>query len=336
MTCTTRELIVEVHEEEAFPNLAAEWAGLLTRSYDNRIFYTPTWHRLWWEHFGAGEAHLVTAHDDGELVGLLPLQVVAREGKRVLTLTGDFNIMDYMDGVARKDDAPEIFRALWRSATEQIRWDAIDLQHVPASSPSIAALYEVLGEDTVSAEDEEVCPVAILCSTWDGYLQMLTKKQRHEIRRKLRRAQDGVEWEWRTAKIEEDLSRDLPIFFRLHELSGREKARFMTQPMRAFFHAMTRTFLREGIVRLSIFRREGTDIAATLSFLYRDRFLLYNSGYDPAQAAHSPGIAAVSHAMQDAIDAGAAAFDFLSGDEPYKYQFGATNTHTCRVRAERG
>jgi CelD/BcsL family acetyltransferase involved in cellulose biosynthesis len=160
---------------------------------------------------------------------------------------------------------------------------------------------------------------------------MLTKKQRHEIRRKLRRAQEGVAWEWRTARSEEDLERDMPVFFHLHELSAREKARFMTEDMRTFFKAMTRHFLREGQVRLSVFNREGVDIAATLSFLYRDRFLLYNSGYDPAHAAHSPGIAAVSHAMQDAIAEKAVAFDFLSGDEPYKYQFGATNTHTCKV-----
>jgi CelD/BcsL family acetyltransferase involved in cellulose biosynthesis len=110
----------------------------------------------------------------------------------------------------------------------------------------------------------------------------------------------------------------------------------MTADMRQFFYAMAREFLRQGILRLSVFRREGADIAATLSFLYRDRFLLYNSGYDPAHAAHSPGIASVSHAVQDAIEAGAAAFDFLSGDEPYKYQFGATNTHTCRITVERG
>jgi CelD/BcsL family acetyltransferase involved in cellulose biosynthesis len=39
--------------------------------------------------------------------------------------------------------------------------------------------------------------------------------------------------------------------------------------------------------------------------------------------------------MQDAIEDRAVAFDFLSGNEPYKYQLGATDTHTSRVAVDR-
>lgn len=332
MTCTAPSLAVEVLGEDAFPSIAPEWESLLDRSYDNRIFLTPTWHRLWWDHFGSGEAHLVTCRDEqAALTGILPLMIRDDAGERVLTLTGSPDVMDYIDGAAVKDSANEILRSLWRLALDELRWDRLELRHVPSASPLIPALHDVTGDDGFSVQDDEVCPVAILCSSWDGYLQMLSKKQRHEIRRKLRRAQEGVEWSWRTARSEQDLERDLPVFFRLHELSAREKARFMTPDMRTFFESMARVFLRDGVLRLSIFTREGVDIAASLSFLYRERYLLYNSGYDPGYAAHSPGIAAVAHAMQDAIEDKAVAFDFLSGDEPYKYQFGATNTHTCRV-----
>ncbi len=268
---------------------------------------------------------------DGALQGVLPLQAVERDGRRLLTLTGDFNVMDYMDGVAEKEHALEIFQAMWRQALDDLRPDGVELRHVPSSSPLIRALADVGGESALQVKDDEVCPVAILCSSLDGYLQMLSKKQRHEIRRKLRRAQDGVEWDWRTAATEADLERDMPVFFRLHELSGKEKARFMTSDMREYFCAMAREHLRQGLLRLSVFRRDGVDIEATMSFLYRERYLLYNSGYDPAYAANSPGIASVSHAIKSAIEESAVAFDFLSGDEPYKYQFGATNTHTCRV-----
>jgi CelD/BcsL family acetyltransferase involved in cellulose biosynthesis len=109
----------------------------------------------------------------------------------------------------------------------------------------------------------------------------------------------------------------------------------MTPGMRQFFAALALTLGEEDILRLSVLRRDGVDIATTMSFFYRDRYLLYNSGYDPSYAAYSPGIAAVALTMQDAIREGAVAFDFLSGDEPYKYQFGASNTYTCRVEAQK-
>lgn len=335
MTCAT-DAPVQILPDSEFDRLAPEWDQLLARSYDNRLFLTSVWHRVWRRHFASDEAYLVTARDaEGILTGLLPLQMEERAGKRVLTLTGDWNVMDYMDALAVKGNAREILGSLWEQALSDLEWDELSLRHVPSGSPLLDALEDVAGSWNFEAGQDEVCPVALLCSSWDGYLETLSKKQRHEIRRKMRRAQEGATWEWRRVETVQDLDRDLPVFFRLHEASAREKQRFMTERMRAYFRSLAETMLDEGYLRLNVFEREGQDIAATFSFLYRDRYLLYNSGYDPSQSAHSPGIAAVALSMKDAIEEKAGAFDFLSGDEPYKYQFGATNTFTCRATVTR-
>lgn len=329
---------VEILGQEAFFELSDEWESLLQRSHDNRIFYTPEWHRIWWRHFGQGRPFVFALQDeDCGLQAVLPLQVVRRGGARVLTLLGDHNVADYMDGIAEKHEAQGQLSVLWGEALVDLEWDRVELRHVPASSPLVPALQTSAGERRleVQVEPDEVSPVAILCSNWEGYLQMLTKKQRHEIRRKLRRAQEGALWEWRTVRTHDDLDRDLAVFFRLHEASARDKMRFMTPEMEGYFRALAADFLQRGYLRLSVFRRDGVDLAAVMAFAYRGRYLLFNSGYDPAHAAYSPGIAAVVHTMQDAIAEKAVAFDFLSGDEPYKYQFGAANTHTVRVKVTR-
>ncbi len=335
MTCAT-DVPVEVRDDTEFDRVAPEWDSLLAQSYDNRLFLTSIWHRVWRQHFASSEAYLVSSRNaDGELTGLLPLQIEVQDGKRILTLSGDWNVMDYMDGLALKGQAREVLRSLWEGALREVRWDALSLRHVPSGSPLLDALEDVASGTQFEAGQDDVCPVALLCSSWDGYLQMLSKKQRHEIRRKLRRAQEGAEWNWRRVETVADLDRDLPIFFQLHEASAREKQRFMTQAMRDYFRSLSEAMLELGYLRLNVFSREGQDIAATMSFLYRDRYLLYNSGYDPAHSAHSPGIAAVALSMQDAIEEKAGVFDFLSGDEPYKYQFGATNTFTCKATVSR-
>lgn len=336
MTCIAPCPGVELLDQSAFTTLAGEWNGLLARSYDNRLFFTPDWHRLWWHQFGDGEASVFAFRTDGDLRAVLPLQVRVVDGRRTVSLAGDPEVTDYMDATADRAEAPELLASLWECAFQELAPERIVLRHVPSSSPLIGVTRdaaEARGLHVTLAQDT-VCPVAILCSTWDGYLQTLTKKQRHEVRRKLRRAQDGAQWEWVTAQSADDLDRMLPAFFRLHELSAHEKARFMTPEIRSFFGAVARHLLAADRLRLSIFRRDGADLAATMSFVYRDRYLLYNSGYDPAGAAHSPGIAAVAHAMQDAIAEEAVAFDFLSGDEPYKYQMGGQDTLTCVLVAE--
>jgi CelD/BcsL family acetyltransferase involved in cellulose biosynthesis len=64
-----------------------------------------------------------------------------------------------------------------------------------------------------------------------------------------------------------------------------------------------------------------------LGFVYNDRLLVYNSGYDPTNYAElSPGIVLTSHIIEDAIRRGMRIFDFLQGDEIYKYRFGARDT----------
>lgn len=338
MSCTAPCPGLEILDQRAFIDHPDKWDDLLLRSYDNRFFLTSIWQRAWWDHFGNGDSRVIASSDDaGVFQALVPLQVTENAGQQVLSLIGDPNVTDYMDALAERRQALALLTDIWGCALEDIVWDRVELRHVPSGSPLLPALRTAAERRSlaVSIEDDEVCPVAILCSSWEGYLQMLSKKQRHEIRRKLRRAQEGVEWEWRTVKTQEELDRDLPIFFRLHEASAREKARFMTHEMRRYFAAMASTMLAAGFLRLSVFNRDGLDIAATMSFLYRDRYLLYNSGYDPEYAAYSPGIAAVAHAMQDAIEEKAIAFDFLSGDESYKYQLGAGNTHTARATVTR-
>lgn len=334
MTCSAPCPAVDVLDQESFGRLEPEWHELIDRTYDSRIFLTPTWFHTWWYYFGSDTPFFLTLRgEDSTLQGLLPLQVLHRHGERVLALLGDPNVADYMDALADKQDAQRILTLLWSQALAEVPWDRIELRHVPSRSPLISALQSAAADIglEISVSEDEVCPVALLCNSWEGYLEMLSKKQRHEIRRKLRRCLDGVAWDWRTAHSPGDLDRDLPIFFRLHEASGSHKARFMTTNMREFFYGLAATLLDEGVLRLSILRRDGADVAASMAFLYRGRYLLYNSGYDPTYAAYSPGIASVALAMQDAIAEKAVAFDFLSGDEPYKYQFGASNTYTCRI-----
>lgn len=335
MTSTAPCKSADITERATLDGLREQWNSLLARSYDNRLFLTYDWLHAWLSSAESVRMRLISAEEDGRLLAMLPLMVIGEAGSDV-TLLGDPEVMDYMDGIADRGEAQHLLAQLWRHVFES-GVDRFNARHVPSGSPLIASLERVAGDLNlaVSVEEDEVCPVAILCSSWDGYLETLTKKQRHEIRRKLRRAQSDAEWEWRTARTQDDVECDLPVFFRLQAASASHKAAFLTDEMRAFFQTIAIESLDKGILRLSVFKRDGVDIATTFSFLFRGRWLLYNSGYDPAYAAHSPGIAAVALAMQDAINEKAAAFDFLSGDESYKYQLGASNTHTCRVTAVR-
>ena len=59
---------------------------------------------------------------------------------------------------------------------------------------------------------------------------------------------------------------------------------------------------------------------------------LYNSGFHPDHAALSPGVVLLAHLVRDAIARGRRRFDFLRGEERYKYEFEPVAEDVCRVR----
>ncbi len=132
------------------------------------------------------------------------------------------------------------------------------------------------------------------------------------------------------------LQAEMEDFIELHQKSGGHKKVFMDQRMQGFFQAMARTILEQGWLRLSFLLIDDVKAAAMLCFDYGDSISVYNSGYDPQlYPSLSPGIVLIGYCIQDAIDRRRTTFDFLRGDEEYKYRLGAQDTKVYNLRLSR-
>ena len=179
---------------------------------------------------------------------------------------------------------------------------------------------------------EDVCPQIELPSTWDEYLaSRLDKKQRHELRRKMRRAEDEVKVAWRwvdRAGFEEGVE----TFFRLHKASHPDKEAFMDERMQGFFRSVALAALERDWLRLAILEYNGESVASYLCFDYGGDRLVYNSGFDlRLYGSLTPGIVLLGYLIRDAIETGCRRFDFLQGNERYKYDMGAKDTDVMRL-----
>ena len=352
---------ITVHtEDDQFDALAPEWDALLARSITNRLFLTFDWQRAWWRAFGGGKSLflLTMREDDGELVGIAPLfrHEVAADGHRHLptvsiehatgeekapsTLRGIFliggtEVMDYLDFIFRADLAEATYRELMAFLCDEVSgWDMLDLHNVPAASPTVGALTRLAEERNlpVAQEREDVCPVLTLPGNWEEYLSNLTKKQRHEIRRKRRRLYRELDATYSLVQDPSVFEEAMETFFQLHERSARDKAAFWTDEKRGFFLDVARTAMHWGQLHLSFLHADGEPLATYLSFEYNGEYLVYNSGFDPTRhATLSPGIVLAGHCIEDAMSRGIRRFDFLQGDERYKYDLGATDTEVVRL-----
>jgi CelD/BcsL family acetyltransferase involved in cellulose biosynthesis len=166
--------------------------------------------------------------------------------------------------------------------------------------------------------------------------EQVDKKQRHEIRRKQRRAERETVVRFAFVGAQDNLIAEMDDFAALQRASREDKAEFMTPEMRRFFTAMAQRMQAAGWLRLCFLSIDGEKAASLLSFEYNRRFLLYNSGYDPDAHAHlSPGWVLLAYTIQYAIAVGCRVFDFMQGDEEYKYRFGSEDYKVMRVLVSR-
>jgi CelD/BcsL family acetyltransferase involved in cellulose biosynthesis len=326
-----------------FDQLAGEWDDLLARALVPSIFLTHRWQRIWWEHLGHGNLLLIAVRDDaGCLAGIAPLFCPAGTGgKCEISFIGCVDVSDYLDVIVDRNRANEVYRAFWSFLASQDApaWDALNLCNIPQRSPThtlLAQLAQSAGYH-VSVTVDDVCPVITLPASWDDYLGMLDKKQRHEVRRKVRRAEESAHVRWYAVEGGEGLDDDIESFIGLHQKSTAAKEDFWDEAMKAFFRVVAKAFARAGWLKLYFIEFDGERAATFMCFDYRNEILIYNSGYDPARFAHlSPGIVLNAHMIEHAIQLGRSRLDFLRGDEEYKFRFGALPEPVHRLRIEAG
>jgi CelD/BcsL family acetyltransferase involved in cellulose biosynthesis len=85
--------------------------------------------------------------------------------------------------------------------------------------------------------------------------------------------------------------------------------------------------------RLHLLEVQGRPVAALYGFSLGRRFLYFQSGMDPHWAHHSVGLIMMGCVIEQSIKDGHREFDFLRGDEAYKYQWatGSRTTQTVRL-----
>jgi len=325
-----------IHGCDVFSQLAVEWDDLVDCSMTATPFQSLAYQRAWWSNLGPGNLHTITVRDDGgQLAAIACFYVV--DGK--LYFNGCTEETDYLDLIAPSERAAptwdRVFDVL--EGNDFPAWQGLDLCNIPAASPSNEILQqqaEKRGYHFQSAV-QEVCPVIPLPDTFDAYLMELDKKQRHEIRRKRRRA-DAAQARLVTIGPEDDLAEAVEEFLKLLQMSMPEKAEWLNEGRRAVFHEVAKASMAAGTLQLMFLTHRGNRAAALYNFDYKDRIWVYNSGFDIAEFGYlSPGVVLTAGAIEQAIENGRTTFDFLRGDESYKYRFGAEDTTINRVQITR-
>jgi CelD/BcsL family acetyltransferase involved in cellulose biosynthesis len=336
-------MIIEVIQTEAdLDSLEFEWNRLLENSAIRVPFLRHEYLQAWWNSRGGGEwpdasLYVVTARTSGgELSGIAPLFWTGQtSGEARLMLLGSVEISDFLDFICRPEDLPAFTESLFDhlSRGHGPAWQLLDFYNLLETSPTISELRSAADRRgwKFSTEILQPSPILSLPADWEGYLAQLRKKDRHEIRRKLRRAaQHTPPISWYLAQDEAELEEEMEALLRLMSYDP-VKEIFLDRNMRAQIKAAIRAAFHNGWLQLAFIEVGGEKGAAYLNFDFADHIWVYNSGFNPKFKDLSLGWVLLAYLIESATQHQRQAFDFMRGDEDYKYRFGAVNRHVMRA-----
>jgi len=276
-------------------------------------FAGPALLRAWWDIRGRGELAIVEGPG-----ALMALEI----DDDTVRFVGEADLFDYHTprglGVAKV--LTEWARTLPAGTT--VEFDSLPGE---AADPIAAGLEEAGLSPT--AEVHESAAIVELPPDYEEYLAQLDKKQRHETRRKNRRFTEAIG----VPRLQRQTG-DLAVarFAAMHRLAEGEKGSFMSAEMEQLFAS----FHGEAGAVVDFLYGEGPEpVAAAFGFEDTAAYYLYNSAYDPGEGAASPGIVLVAELIRQALESGKDRFDFLKGDEIYKYRLGASARPLWRLSA---
>ena len=273
----------------------------------------------------------------GQLVGIAPLffETNALGGTEV-ALVGCKEVSDYLDFIFAQGHEEACFRSVikYLKSADAPQWHTLGLCNIVEHSPTLSTFRDLLNAEgwNAVATFEDVCPIIPLPDTFEAYLATLDGKERRELQRKLRRA--GEDSVITFATNADALDKDVDDFLTLMKASMVSKTSFMTPRMERFFHAAARTMADAGWLQLAFLEVEGVRAAAYMNFVYQDAVLVYNSGLDPQKFSYlSPGQVLIARLIEKAIADKRRTFDFLQGNEDYKYKLGGKDVKLFTLSA---
>lgn len=311
-----------------------EWESVLSRSVRPTPFLSPAFLLPWAALYTREEeVQAFRREGDGKASGFLFLY--RRPDGGGWELLGGEPVADSLDAVVNAGCEREFWAAFLDRAAERLgSGTVVRFPNLVEGTPTLSLLPEFCGRLGLSCRLEETdrSPFLSLPGEFGEYLARLGRKERHELRRKLRRASElAPGLDYRVTPGPAELARDLDSFFSLHRASRRGKEAFMDERMERFFREIAGRFLSAGNLRLSFLSAGGADIASAFQLEWNGSLLLYNSGFDPAFRRISPGMVLLARCIEEAIGRGAREYDFLRGRERYKYDLGGEDRVVYRA-----
>jgi CelD/BcsL family acetyltransferase involved in cellulose biosynthesis len=325
-----RDVTIAVVETlDGLRGLESDWRKLLSDSASASGFLTWEWLCTWAETFLKNERRLaVLTFTAGDmLVGIAPFyrHTVKRGPLRLREigfLGGPDGGSDYLDVIAARGKEQLVAQGLLAVLRGPLArtWDTLHLTDVRGQSAFMAQFFLELRRcgKQYSVAEGAYCPQVALPPSFEAYLAGLSSHGRQAYRRKLRALHAAGQVDHVIHRGPEAVREALPGFRQLYERRWGHDASELFDLITGYLPRSERAWL----VELSLLRIEQQAVAGLLQLTSGRTVYQYLMAVDRRfHPSLSVGNLICGLNISAAIDAGFDTYDFLKGEEPYKFQF---------------
>lgn len=315
--------MIDIKRFDSFADAKRTWQKLENTS-QHYPFQSWWYNNLFTKHFSDGKnIYILGIYTNTTPLAIGAFEIVA--GKITFLGTKDVSqtpglvqdITDFGDLLYTEQAKPQA-SAIWHAIVSYFTKQNLllySLLYVRQDSPTFEAL-----QSKGKVEQMETSPFLTLPASWDEYLSSLTKKQRHELKRKIHRLENQTQFAITKANPTQNA---FEKFITLHKLSDPNKAKFMTSNMETFFWELLTCEKKDYETQLYVLVIQETQAAMVMVFENSQQILFYNSGFDPAFGSLSAGLLIKALLIKKSIEDKKQIYDMLRGNERYKYDLGS-------------
>ncbi len=320
-----------------FERFRGSWSALLEKSAANTVFLTWEWLIAWSETFlgNKRDMFVVMVYEGNSLVAIAPWYV-HNAAKGLLSVrqieylgTPDAG-SDYLDVIVKKGKEKEVASFLYRFLLDNAsgRWGRLRLHDVPANSLFLLHFLNNIRADGKYAamSDASYCPFSILPETEEAFFSGLSSRRGQRFRQDLRNLQKQDTIEHLTCSTG-NLDAQLEEFFRLYSEKAGWQGDSLKQLIRRYLDLKG-----EGAIQLDFLVAGEVNVGGLLHLKYGNTLYMYLMAIDKTYNSKvSIGNLLVGLSINNAIASGITCYDFLKGEEDYKFHWANAGQRTASL-----
>ncbi len=321
--------------EKEFLGVRHEWNSLLEKSVTNEVFLLWEWIYAWWDGFKDGDKELyilIGENSQGKMVGIAPFYKENKATWRtinrgILKFCSSSDISpDHLDIICGEEYSDlfleSILEHLKRNGKD---WTVIRLDGVGENS-FVRKYFKTNREDIkgflVNSILDSECPYLALETGFGEYLKSFPRKKRYNLLRERRKllGEEGIKL--KSIHLAGELDKDIENLFLLHAQRAERKGiktTFCGDKIYNFHKTFITSLLKEDKIIVLSIHEDAIPLASSYCIKHNNKYYYYQTGISERGEEKSAGTVLLSLLIERAFKEGCLEFDFLRGDEKYKY-----------------